>query len=274
MSQKPNVIQEVLKVKEKKIITPHYIRVTFTGENISKFANATIGANNKIFIPPSGLNEIHFPQIDFEKMQWIYPPENVRPFVRTYTHRGFNAAKNEMYIDFVAHGENGPASAWALHCQPGDVLGVAMKDGKEDLYPQADWYLLVGDATALPVLCCILESLPSNTNGKCIIEVHSKEDEHPLKTKANIDFFWIHNPDPEESSILAQEARKISLPYSPLVSRYGYVAAEFSAVKEIRNYLRKEVNWKREELNAYSYWKSGVSEDNSAQERHNEKEKG
>lgn len=272
MSQKPMIIQEVLKVKAKTFLTPHFIRVTLTGENIFKFANATVGANNKIFIPPSGLNEVHFPELDLEKRQWIYPPDTIRPFVRTYSHSGFNATKNEMYIDFVSHGENGPASAWALYCNPGDVLGVAMKTDKKELYPKANWYLLAGDATAIPVLSCILESLPATANGKCIIEVHSKEDEQLLKTKANIDFYWLHNPKPEQSSTLAKEVKKVSFPDFPNVSRYSYVAAEFNTVKEIRNYLRKEMNWKREELNAYSYWKAGVSEDNSAQERHNENE--
>ena len=141
-----------------------------------------------------------------------------------------------------------------------------------NLYPKANWYLLAGDATAIPVLSCILESLPATANGKCIIEVHSKEDEQLLKTKANIDFYWLHNPKPEQSSTLAKEVKKVSFPDFPNVSRYSYVAAEFNTVKEIRNYLRKEMNWKREELNAYSYWKAGVSEDNSAQERHNENE--
>ena len=270
MSQKPTIIQEVLKVKAKTFLTPHFIRVTLTGDNLFKFTNVPIGANTKIFIPPSGLDEVHFPEIDLEKSQWIYPPANVRPIVRTYTHSGFNAPKNEMYIDFVAHGENGPASAWALHCKKGDVLGVAMKDKRTALCPKVNWYLLVGDATAIPVLRCILENLPASANGKCMIEVPGKEDEQALKTKANIDFFWLHNPKPDESSTLAKEVRKIYFPDFPNASRFCYVASEYSTVKEIRNYLGIEMNWEQEELFAYSYWKAGVSEDNSEKDRRNE----
>ena len=267
-----NIIQEIFEVKRKKFVTPNYIRVTLTGENIIKFVNTTTGTHNKIFIPPMGLNEIHFLNLDLKKMQWIYPPEDVRPFVRTYTHRGFNAAKNEMYIDFVIQKKNGPASIWALNCKKKDVIGIAMKTGKEELYQKADWYLLAGDTTAIPVLSNILASLPAHVKGKCVIEVHSKDDEQVLKTKADIQFYWLHNPDSEKSSTLTQEVKKIAFPDFPNASRYCFVAGEFSMVKEIRNYLCKEMNWKREELNAYSYWKSGFSEDNSALERYNENE--
>jgi NADPH-dependent ferric siderophore reductase len=43
-------------------------------------------------------------------------------------------------------------------------------------------------------------------------------------------------------------------------------------VKEIRTYLRKEKNWTSKELNAYSYWKAGVAENESEKDRHKEKD--
>lgn len=62
-----NIIQEIFEVKRKKFVTPNYIRVTLTGENIIKFVNTTTGTHNKIFIPPMGLNEIHFLNLDLKK---------------------------------------------------------------------------------------------------------------------------------------------------------------------------------------------------------------
>jgi len=262
-------IQAELVVKRKEYLTPHYIRIYLTGEKIELFDNTTIGVNNKILIPPKGIQKIHFPEFDYETMKWKPQPENIRPIVRTYTHRGIDLEANEIWIDFIAHGDEGPASSWAIQAKQGDVLGVLMKDGKTELYKTADNYLLVGDATAIPVLASILESLQSNAKGTCIIEVHDKEDEQILATAADIDFIWLYNKSPHTGSQLAEIVKKQNLPET---SRSGYVAAEFSVVKEIRQYLRKEKKWKQEELYAYSYWKSGLSEDKSVVDRHKEME--
>ncbi|MDX8580337.1 siderophore-interacting protein, partial [Elizabethkingia sp. HX YK] len=192
-----------------------------------------------------------------------------RPSIRTYTHRGIDTENQEIWIDFVAHGDEGPASAWAAKAEKGDVLGVLMYDGKTELYAEADWYLLAGDATAIPVLSTILEDLPKTAKGVCIIEVHGKEDEHNIDTRADIEFIWIYNKNPQKGSILPEIVKQQDFQEG---KHFGYVAAEFSSVKEIRRYLRKERQWKQQQLYAYSYWKSGVAEDKSAIERHQEKD--
>lgn len=261
-------ISEELSVVRKEYITPHYLRVYLTGENIPAFANTTIGINNKILIPPKGVNKVYFPELDKESGKLLPLPDDIRPSMRTYTHRGINLASNEIWIDFVAHGDVGPASAWAMGAKKGDALGVLMKNEKKKLYTPAENYFLVGDATALPVLGAILEDLPATAKGTCVIEVHSKADEQELQTRADIDFIWVHNEKPELGSYLAQTVKQQVLPKK---SRSGYIAAEFESVKEIRHYLRKEKNWKLDELYAYSYWKAGVAEDQSAADRRTEK---
>ncbi|QJB32887.1 siderophore-interacting protein [Chitinophaga oryzae] len=269
MSRK--TIQAELKVKRKTTITPHYIRITLTGDEVPLFANTTPGANNKIFIPPAGMNKVHFPGFDDEKRQWIHAREDVRPVVRTYTHRGLDAAAKEMYIDFVVHGDNGPASAWAMHCQPGDVLGVAMHDMAKALVSVADWYFLIGDATAIPVLSAILESLPAHAKGRALIEVHGEEDVQAITAPPGVSIDWLFNDSPEDGSLLACTARREQLP-APGESKFAYVAAEFSTVKALRGYFRKDLHWTSDELDAFAYWKAGKSEDSSAVERHKENE--
>lgn len=264
-----DIIQAALKVSKKEYITPHYIRIYLTGNEIKFFENTTVGVNNKILIPPIGVNKIHFPEMDFETRQWKPQPKAIKPIIRTYTHRGIDVAKNEIWIDFVAHGDEGPASEWAINAKENDVLGVLMKGGKKELYKKADNYLLVGDATAIPVLSAILEDLPSTAKGDCIIEVHSKEDEQSLKTNAAINFTWLYNTTPQNGSQLATEVEKLKLPNN---NRFAYVAAEFSTVKSLRHFLRKEQQWNTNELYAYSYWKSGVAEDESTKDRRKEKE--
>jgi len=260
-------LQAELRVTRKAYLTPHFIRVWLGGGDISAFADTTVGTNNKILIPPEGVDKIHFPTLTETGI--IPPPPDVRPFIRTYTHRGIDLKNNELWIDFVAHGDEGPASKWAIEAKPGDVLGVMMKSGRKPFYTKADNYLLVGDATAIPVLSAILEDLSPREKGTCIIEVHGKEDEQILETQAAIRFVWLHNEHPQSGSRLAETVGQQILPET---SRSGYIAAEFSSVREIRRYLRQEKGWKQEELYAFSYWKSGVAEDKSQAERQKEKE--
>ncbi|AKK73758.1 side tail fiber protein [Chryseobacterium gallinarum] len=260
--------QIIAEVTRKEYITDHFIRVYLYSPEVSLFKETTVGDNNKIAVPPAGLNEIHFPMLD-DNHQWVYPAKEIAPAIRTYTHRGIDLEKNELIIDFVDHGDGGPASRWVRKAEAGSKLGIMMRrDGKE-LYPEAEWYLLVGDATAIPVLSVILETLPETAKGICIMEVHGKEDEQALHTKADIEFKWLHNAEPHLKSEIADAVKSIAIPEA---SKFGYVACEFSSVKEIRTYLRKEKNWTSQELYAYSYWKAGATENESQPDRHKEKE--
>lgn len=95
--QKKATASKVLKMKGKEYITPHYIRVTLTGD-VADFANTTLGDNNKIFIPPKGVQKVYLPQIDSETKLWIHPPTAVAPYVRTYTHMGIDLEKRNLQL--------------------------------------------------------------------------------------------------------------------------------------------------------------------------------
>jgi len=263
-------LQSLLTVVRKEYITPHFLRLYFTSNNLSELADATVGINNKILIPPVGVKTVYFPMFDVQKNELILPPPDVSPIVRTYTHRGIDVQKNELWIDFVIHGTDGPASAWAMQAEKGDQIGVMMKITNKQLYTKASNYLLVGDATAIPVLSAILEDLSPHEKGVCVIEVCSIEDQQILKTKAQIEFMWLYNEHPKYGSELSEFVKKLTLPQQ---DRSAYVAAEFETVKQIRNYLRTELKWKREEVYAFSYWKAGQAEDQSQQDRHNERDR-
>ncbi|WP_121966329.1 siderophore-interacting protein [Myroides sp. N17-2] len=272
MAKKGNIQRKVFTLKNREYITPHYIRITLSGNDVSDFKDTTIGVNNKIFIAPEGCTEVHLPEFDFEKGAWKPMEESIKPYVRTYTHRGIDLEKNELYIDFVAHGDEGPASNWAINAQIGDSLGVAMGCDPSELYPTADWYMLVGDGTAIPVLGSILETLPTEARVNVVIEVESAEDIQELYTKAQMNIEWIINPTSGQNSTVAKRVREIVADHSAEVSKFGYVATEFDTVKELRNFLRKELKWTKDELYAYSYWKFGKAESASEADRRAEKD--
>ncbi|WP_300669450.1 siderophore-interacting protein [Soonwooa sp.] len=261
-----NIHSAIYYLKNREYLTPNYIRLTLENDNLEAIRNSTLGVNNKIFIAPKAIEKVHIPEFDFEKMEWTPMPEHLKPHVRTYTHRGINFEKNEIYLEFVAHGDEGPASDFAIHAPIGSELGISMHAEPKSLYPEVEDYLLVGDATAIPVLACILESLPENAKVHVIIEVISAEDVQKITTKAQATFEWLINPTPGQNSFLAARTKLYVDDMNPN-SRFAYVAAEFSSVKEIRNYLRKEKQWTKDELDAYSYWKFGKSETGSENER-------
>ncbi|WP_430615529.1 siderophore-interacting protein [Flavobacterium sp. JP2137] len=271
MAKKTDLIARVFYLKNRTYITPNYIRIALENDYISEYKNATIGVNNKIFVAPEGTDKVHLPEFDSEKMDWKPMAAELRPHRRTYTHRGIDLEKNEIYIDFVAHGDDGPASAWAIHAPIGAELGVVMRKEPHQLYVKADWYLLVGDATAIPVLAAILEDLPATARGFAVIEVESVEDIQQIHTQSQVFIKWIINPTPGQNSTLASEAEQLVSTLDE-VSKFAYVAAEFSTVKAIRTLLRKTLLWTSDELHAYSYWKYGKSETSSETDRRAERE--
>lgn len=268
---KKNVDRGIFTLKERTYITPHYIRITLHGEDTQKFSQTTIGANNKIFLAPEGCDQVYLPEFDFEKGQWVPMDESIRPSIRTYTHRGIDLEKNELYVDFVAHGDEGPASKWAMQAPIGAQLGVAMGTEASELFPEVQRYILVGDATAIPVLGAILEDLPAGAPTQVFLEVETKEDIQVLASKADAIIDWIINPTPGQNTILADKALAYIEAQGEMESKFAYIAAEFSTVKVLRNFLRKEKNWTKDELNAYSYWKFGKAENVSEADRRAEK---
>ena len=263
------ILELSLRVKNKTYITPHYLRVFLEGEGIQELKDSTIGVNNKILIPPKGVDEIYFPKLDESHSKWVHPPKEVCPTIRTYTHKGIDLEKNIIWIDFVDHGTEGVASAWARNANKGDVLGVLMMKGSYDLYKKTENYVLVGDSTAIPVISSILKDLPQECKGNCIIEVFTQEDIQELETKASIDFRWILNENPHEGSLLYNVVKETPLPQE---NRLAYIAAEYTTVKNLRHYLRKKLLWNIDEVNAYSYWKAGFTEDKSESQRRKEHE--
>jgi NADPH-dependent ferric siderophore reductase len=261
MIEKRNAVRSVFTVKERILMTPHYIRVKFamSDEQMELFSNVRIGANNKIFIPQPETKRVIFPDE-------VNQGASTR---RTYTTRHIDYIHREIWIDFVAHGDNGPASYWANRARTGSVLGIAMKTGNRPLFPDVNEYLFVGDHTALPVISVMLEQLPPGSRAKAIIEIFGREDELKLTSAANLDVEWIYNPDHREESRLAKLVRNTVLPAG---NRFCFVAAEYGTAKELKKYFREELAWVQEEYSVVSYWKKGESEDQSSLKRQEERQ--
>jgi NADPH-dependent ferric siderophore reductase len=244
-TEKTKKIRSAFIVKNKQYLTPHLIRVVFEiNENqVEMLTNVRSGSNNKIFIPTE---------------------EGRDPLIRTYTNRKIDLENRELIVDFVAHGDNGPASAWTLQASSGDSLEIGMKESTRPLVPDADFYLLAGDATALPVICAIAEQFPPYVSAKILLEVAGKEDELILCSAADIFVEWLHNPHPEEGSRLAEAVKSVQ--FSPgVLKEYVYIAAEYTTVHELRTYFKTTLQWDPHAIYACSYWRAGQSEGKSSE---------
>lgn len=80
--------------------------------------------------------------------QWmkVFPPADAgrKPEGRAYTIRHYEAQTGCMELDFVLHGDNGPASAWAGRAKAGDVPQLAGPRAGYRIDPAATRHLLVG----------------------------------------------------------------------------------------------------------------------------------
>lgn len=92
------------------------IRVTFSGPELGVSPKGCEGGNCKLMLPDNGESRENFE----ERIQ-----NGPAPARRTYTVRAYRAEVQELDIDFVDHGDTGPASRWAGHAKPSDFLGFA-----------------------------------------------------------------------------------------------------------------------------------------------------
>lgn len=223
-----------LTVTQKTLITPHMLRITLGGKNID-----TIPDNQE-----SG------------HIKLIFPQEGQRPLMRTYTIRQQRA--DEIDVDFVLHDEPGPASSWAQHAKVNDSILIG-GPGPTKRIAQGDWYLLIGDMTALPAISVNLAELPDAAIGYAVIEVISKDDIQPIPHPAGIKIKWIVTPHPGENAtnLLSQVTELAWHPGNASV----WIACEFNSMKALRQYFKHDRPVTRERLYISSYWKLGNNED-------------
>jgi len=224
---------EVLNTLE---VTPHLRRITLGGPGMASFPDDQASAYIKLIFP----NEAA-----------------ARPLMRTYTVRHQRAS--EIDVDFVIHDTEGPASKWAVETQPGDRILVGGPGPKKQVNEDADWFVLVGDMTALPAISMNLASLPATARGYAVIEVLDRADCQTLEKPENLEVVWVVNPRPDPSGqVLLHRVKQLDwLTGQPAV----WAAREFQSMRNLRAYFKQEKQVPKPYLYVSSYWKMGNSED-------------
>ncbi len=242
----------MLTVKAAWRLTPKMIRVVFAGPELDGFPEGCDGGNSKLLLP-----EVGETREGFAKRIANGPA----PARRTYTVRSY--AAGELTLDFVDHGDTGPASKWANRAVPGDFLAfMGPTSAKIETYT-ADWYLVAADLSALPIAAVTLEAMPREARGVAIFEVPSDADRQEINIPDGIDVHWLVQPDPHYPSTAQEDfIRSLAWPHGRVQT---CIAGESGVIKSLRDFLHNEMQVPRADTYISGYWKIGLKEDEHQQ---------
>ncbi|MGK8322301.1 siderophore-interacting protein [Pseudomonas aeruginosa] len=215
-----------VELKRREQLSPALTRFVFGGPEVAEMKTLAADQRIKIFFPDASGQPPSLPG----GSEWYQAYRNVeparRPPMRTYTIRALRAEQEEVDVEFVLHGENGPASAWATHARIGDRLQLAAPNRQYGDDPGGyEWkppagvrhILLIADETALPAVAGILEELAGEAEPPVVeafLEVPGEADILDLPAIPGARLHWlprhqagIHSRNGERMIEAARQAR-------------------------------------------------------------------
>jgi NADPH-dependent ferric siderophore reductase len=194
---------------------------------------------------------------DFESAA---PDDHVKLFVpdaagelvgRDFTPRLFDRAQRTLAIDFVLH-EAGPATAWARAAQPGDTVLIGGPRGSNLIADDFDWYLLLGDETAIPAIARRIEELRPDVPIFAGIVVDNTGDVVPVPERPCCSVTWLpRRTDGDDRERLIDFVDSLALPAG---EGYVWIAAEARTAQKLRAYIEDARGHPREWVKASGYW--------------------
>ncbi|KSM23751.2 siderophore-interacting protein [Pseudomonas aeruginosa] len=215
-----------VELKRREQLSPALTRFVFGGPEVAEMKTLAADQRIKIFFPDASGQPPSLPG----GSEWYQAYRSVeparRPPMRTYTIRALRAEQEEVEVEFVLHGENGPASAWATHARIGDRLQLAAPNRQYGDDPGGyEWkppagvrhILLIADETALPAVAGILEELAGEAEPPVVeafLEVPGEADILDLPAIPGARLHWlprhqagIHSRNGERMIEAARQAR-------------------------------------------------------------------
>ncbi|RKG98922.1 siderophore-interacting protein [Corallococcus carmarthensis] len=213
-------------------VTPRMRRIHFASPDLADFNSPSPDDHIKLFFPQAG--------------------EQV---MRDFTPRAYDNVSRTLIIDFALHG-SGPATEWAAGAQVGSTLEIGGPKGSQLVPDDFDWYLLVGDESALPALGRRVELLRPGVPVTTVAVVANDAEKQTFVTKASWQPTWIvrGEPGPGDGELLR---RALSGFTPPAGDGFVWIAGEAEWVRELRTYVIEERKHPAEWVKAASYWHRG-----------------
>lgn len=223
--------RRLLTVSATERLTPQMQRITLTSPELQDFVSASFDDHVKLIFPGSGDT----------------------PEMREYTPRSFDTARNTLVIDFALH-EAGPATAWATDAKVGDTLQIGGPRGSAVIPDDFDWYVLIGDETALPAIGRRLEELrPGVPVASFVIG-----DAQQIATKADWSSQWIaRNGMNDDAALLQAALENFAFPQG---DGFVWIAAEAQVARHLRGYVTDTRGHNKSWTKAAGYWTRGKAD--------------
>jgi NADPH-dependent ferric siderophore reductase len=238
------MLPQLVRVSRVDRITPRTVRITLADADI---VCPTPDSYVKLFFPLAGERVPRLaPPVTADVVTWyqsyLSMPDGVRPPMRTYTVRA--TRPSEMDIDFVLHGDDGPASGWAASAKPGDTIAFLGPTGVPSALDGNR--LLIGDHSSLPAIGSIIES--ASAEPRAIVELSdpAERQDFPVIT-------WVDD--------VVEALRHLPLDDNVQV----WVAGESGMVRAARRLLIDRGISKRA-IAFHGYWRKGMSEEDVGRE--------
>ena len=276
-------------------LSPSFLRVTFTGEDLADLADR--GGDQRIqllFPPPCG---------EYDDLGddwyggWVALPDDRRPPMRTYTVREARPAARELDVDMVLHGDAGPAARWANRARTGDPLAVVGPNarfegdpggGEFRRPPEGAPLVLAGDETAAPAIAAIQAGLPAATRGAALLEVPCAADALTLTAPAGVRITWLARDGAPHGTLLRPAVEAVIDRLSPAAPAgadpvddaddedelwevpagqpattgvHAWLAGEAGVIRALRRHLVTERGIDRGAVAFMGYWRLGRAEE-------------
>ncbi len=237
-------------VEQVDVLSAAMVRVRFGGDGLAAFEPTSFTDQyvNALFLPTGSPFDVPF-DIDVARAG----PAERRPRGRRYTVRRWDPDNRTLWIDFVVHGDVGYAGRWAANARLGDRLQMIDPTGGYAPDPDADWYLMVGDESALPAIGASLERIPAGRTAITIAMVDRPGDEIELDSPGDSTVIWLYrNGVTDDVDALARKVAELEFPSGRVD---GFVHGEAAETRAVRRHLLSERNVPADCLSASPYWR-------------------
>lgn len=270
-------------------LSPHFVRLTLSHPDLADFRSDAPDQRVKIILPPAPGAPIEFPEGTDWYQQYLQMPDHRRPIMRTYTVRA--TGESGFDVDFVLHGDGGPASRWVSQTVPGDEIMVfgptrdyagpiggytwkGVDDGTE--------VLLAGDETAVPAIAGILDELKPGVHGAAYLEVPTRADILDVCPPPGVSVHWLtreHGQQHGAQLVDAIRGAEFALPHGDTgdldddedvlwdigewtdqTQFVAWLAGESGTIKTLRRHLVQDRHIDRKSVAFMGYWKFGRPE--------------